>query len=225
MGIDPEKWPARKTCFYSAFQPGHCLLRLSQRAINASDLMVGVVRMAEGTGEIECSANALQRRAGLIASGVQHALKTDNRGFIGHLFQSLCQPLLSQIQVSHQERSIRVSMESIRVSGSFFKPDVRSFFRASEVPAVDVEKLEVTAPSFWIRPPRVLVGDASLLQPSDMHTNRCHPVMGPLKIGLCCQNLLQCRDGVSVLEVLRWAPQNPRPGKMSLWQCRVEFQG
>src|SRR3984893_12315230 len=57
-----------------------------------------------------------------------------------------------------------------------------------------------------------------------MHTNRCHPVMGPLKIGLCCQNLLQWRDGVSLLEILGWPPQNPRPCKMSLWQCRVEFQ-
>src|ERR1700730_360428 len=147
MGIDPEKWPARKTSFCGAFQPGHRLLSLSQRAIDAGDLMVGVVRMAERTREIECSANALQRRAGLIAAGVQHALKTDNQGFVGHLFQSRCQPLLSQIQVSRQERSIRVSMKSIRVSRSLFKPAVRSFFRASEVPAVEVEKLEVTAPS------------------------------------------------------------------------------
>src|ERR1700694_506719 len=142
MGIDAEKWPAWKTSLYGAFQPGHRFLSLSQRAINACDLMVGVVRMAEGTWEIKCPANTLHRRAGLIAPGVQHALKTDNQGFVGHLFQSRCQPLLSQIQVSRQERSIRVSMKSIRVSRSFFKPDVRSFFRASEVPAVEVEKLE-----------------------------------------------------------------------------------
>src|SRR5580692_6007561 len=225
MGIDAEKWPARKTSFHTTFQPGHRFLTLSQRAIYAGDLIVGVVRMAEGTWEIECSANTLQGRAGLIAPGVQHSLKTDNQGFVRHLFQSRRQPLLSQIQMPRQERSIRVSMEGIHVSGSFSKPEVRNFFRASEVAAVNVEILEVTAPRLWIRPARVLVGDAPLLQPSDMHTNRCHPVMGPLKIRLCCQYLLQRRDGVSVLEIFRWTPQNPSPGKMSLWQCRVEFQG
>src|ERR1700680_3761686 len=97
MGIDPKKRPARKTSFYSAFQPGHRLLSLSQRAINAGDLMVGVVRMSEGTGGIECSANTLQRKANLITPGVQHTLKTNNQGFVGHLFQGLSQPLLSQI--------------------------------------------------------------------------------------------------------------------------------
>src|SRR5579872_4550318 len=185
MGIDAGKWPARETSFYSAFQPGHRFLSLSQRAINAGDLIVGVVRVAEGTWEIECSANTLQRGAGLIAPGVQHALKTDNQWFVRPLFQSRCQPLLSQIQVPSQERSVRVSMESIDVSGSFSKPNVRNFLRTSEVAAVDIKILEIAAPCLRIRPPRALVGDAPLLQPPDMHTNRCHPVMGPLKIRLC----------------------------------------
>ena len=48
--------------------------------------------------------------------------------------------------------------------------------------------------------------------------------MGPLKIGSSCQNPFQRGDGISMLEILRRALQDPCPGQMSLGQCRVERQ-
>ena len=68
-------------------------MRFTQYGINTGDLIVGVVGMAEGTRGIQCSANTLERRAGLVAASVQHALKADDQGFFGQSFQSLCQPV------------------------------------------------------------------------------------------------------------------------------------
>ena len=90
------------------------------------------------------------------------------------------------------------------------------FFCAREVPAIEIKNLEVKGPSLWIRSLRQLVGNARFLKPSDMGTNRGHPVMGPLKIGSSCENLSERGDGLGVLEIPRRAPQDPRSSQMSL---------
>jgi hypothetical protein len=88
-----------------------------------------------------------------------------------------------------------------------------------------VKELEVVAPGLWIRPLRLLVGDARLLKPSDMQTNRSHPVMGALIIRLHRQNLFQRSNGVRMLEILRRTPQDKCSRGMSLWEHRVQHQG
>ena len=86
MGIDLEEGPAGETGVDAAFQPRHGLVRFPQYGINAGDLIVGVVRMAEGARGIQSPANTLERRAGLVAPGVQHALHADDQRLVAQLF-------------------------------------------------------------------------------------------------------------------------------------------
>ena len=72
----------------AAFQPRHRLVRFAQYGINAGDLIVGVVRVAEGTRGIQRPTDTLECKVGLIAPGVQHALHADDQGLVRQLFQS-----------------------------------------------------------------------------------------------------------------------------------------
>ena len=86
MRIDLEERPAGETGVDAAFQPRHRLVRFPQYGINAGDLIISVVRMAEGVRRIESPADTLDRRAGLVAPGVQHALQADDQGLVAQLF-------------------------------------------------------------------------------------------------------------------------------------------
>ena len=66
MGIDLEERPARESGIDAAFQPRHRLVRFAQYGINAGDLIIGVVSMAEGARRIERPADTLDRS---VASG------------------------------------------------------------------------------------------------------------------------------------------------------------
>ena len=98
MGIDPEERPARKPGVDAPFEPRHRLVRVPEYRINAGDVVVGVVRVAEGTRGIQRLTNTLQCEVGLTAPGVQHALKGDEPGLVRQLFQSRRQPLLGELQ-------------------------------------------------------------------------------------------------------------------------------
>src|SRR5258706_514628 len=79
VGIQQEEWPAGKTGVDAAFKPCQRLVPVAKQRMNASDLVVGVMRMAEGARRIERPANTLERRAFLVSPGVQHALKADEQ--------------------------------------------------------------------------------------------------------------------------------------------------
>src|ERR1700686_3414567 len=108
--------------------------------------MVGVVDMAKGTRRIQRLPDPLQRKAGLVASGVQQALKADGHRLVRQLFQSLRQSLPGQLQVSVEEGTLRGIIATIYVSRCFSEPDLRCLLRAREVPAVEIDKLEVKGP-------------------------------------------------------------------------------
>ena len=52
-GILQKKRPAGETGVYGAFQPRHRFVLVPQYGINAGDIIVGVMRMAEGTWRIQ----------------------------------------------------------------------------------------------------------------------------------------------------------------------------
>jgi len=89
MGIDPEEGPARETRFDAALQPRHRLVRFSQYGINAGDLIISVVRVAEGARRIESSADTLDRTVALVAPGVQHTLHADDQGSSPNCFRAV----------------------------------------------------------------------------------------------------------------------------------------
>ena len=64
------------------------------------------MRVAEGTRRVERSAHTLERGAGLIPPRVQHALKADEQGLIGEMFETRRQPLFGEIQVSAQSAEV-----------------------------------------------------------------------------------------------------------------------
>ena len=59
IGIDPEEWPARESGVYAALQPLHCFLGFAQNRVNARNLIVGVVGVAEGTCGIQSPLHTL----------------------------------------------------------------------------------------------------------------------------------------------------------------------
>src|SRR6266550_6987716 len=83
MWIHLEERPAGIARVDATLQPSHRLFRFAQDGVNAGDLIIGVVRVADGNREIESLLHTLQRRVGFMAPGMQHALKTDEQGFIG----------------------------------------------------------------------------------------------------------------------------------------------
>ena len=132
---------------------------------------------------IQRLAHTLKRQLGLIPPGVQHALQADEQGS-RRAVASEPPPTVARPDPGLRSSAEAVGEpESAPVPGAFSKPGLRCLLRAREVPAVEIDKLEVLAPSLWIRPLRLLVGHARFLKPSDMQTNRGHPVMGPLKLG------------------------------------------
>ena len=62
MRIDPEERPAGEAGVHAAFEPRHRLVGVTEDRIHAGDLVVGVVRVAEGTRQIERPAHTLERR-------------------------------------------------------------------------------------------------------------------------------------------------------------------
>jgi hypothetical protein len=71
------------------------------------------------TAGVECGAHAGERRVGLIAPRVNHALKADDQWIVGQLRASDRQAVLGQIQVAHEQRRLRVKIERIRGARSF----------------------------------------------------------------------------------------------------------
>src|SRR6266446_340479 len=160
-----------------------------------------------------------------MAPGVHHALKGDEPGLVGYLFQSRRQPLLGELEVSAQQRRSYASGERVHASRAFSEPGLRRFFRAREIPAEDIEPLEVTGPSLWIHEPAMIVGDPRFWKSADMQTDPGHPVMGSLEIRSPGQYLFQSGHGLRVLKVLGRAPQDPGPRQVSLRQRRVQGEG
>ena len=70
MWIDPKERPTGETGVDAAFQPCHRLVRFSENCIHRRDLVIGMVRVAEGTRQVDRAPNTLERRAGLIAACV-----------------------------------------------------------------------------------------------------------------------------------------------------------
>ena len=180
IGIQPEERPASEPRVDAAFQPRHRRVRFPKHRVDAGDIVVGVVGVAEGTRGIERATNTLQGEVRLTAPGVQHALKGDEPGLLWCLLQGRRQPLLGELQASAQQRRDYASSERVHISGTFSEPGLRCPFRALEVPTKDMEPLEVTGPCFRIHEHTLLVGDARFREPSDMQANTRHPVMGPL---------------------------------------------
>ena len=83
MWIDPEERPTGETGVDTAFQPRHGPVGVTEYCIHAGDLVVGVMRVAERTRQVERSANTLERRVALIAPRVQHALKAGDQRLVG----------------------------------------------------------------------------------------------------------------------------------------------
>jgi len=104
MWIHLEERPTGEAGLDGAFQPCHRLVRIPDYCVNARDLIVAVVRVAEGTRAIQRVTNTLQCQVGLIAPGVQHALKADDKGLVRMLFQSRRQPLFGELQVPAEQR-------------------------------------------------------------------------------------------------------------------------
>ena len=105
MGIDPEERPARKPGVGAAFEPRHRLVRFPEYRINAGDVVVGVVRVAEGTRGIQRLTNTLRVRGRFDGAGRAACLEwLTIKGSSGSLFQSRRQPLLGELQVSAQQR-------------------------------------------------------------------------------------------------------------------------
>ena len=100
MWIAPEDRPTGETGVDTAFQPCHGLVGVPEDGIHAGDLVVGVMRVAEGTRQVEGSAHTLERQASLAAPRVQNALKACDQRLVGKMLQSSRQPLLGAIQVS-----------------------------------------------------------------------------------------------------------------------------
>ena len=118
-----------------------------------------------------------------------------------------------------------MSRQRIQIARSISQPRPGFLFRARKISAHEVEPCEVAASSLWIGPLCTLVGDAGVFQPSDMLTNRRHPVMSALEVRSGDQHLFQRRDGLRMLKVFRWAPQDPGARQLSLGQLPVERQG
>ena len=216
MWIDAEERPAGITGVNTTFQPRNGLVRIAQGGIHTRNLIIGVVRMAERAWRIERPANTLEGRASLVSPGVEHALRTDDQGLFGVQLQPRGQALLRCIQVAQHQRRERMIPQSISGSWLLSDPVLPGLFRSREVPAEEVNELEVIGPGSGIREPRPLVGDVRVFKSPDMPTYRRHPVVGPLIIRLRHQNLFQCRDGIGVLEILGRAPQDECPGRVSL---------
>ena len=70
MWIDLEEGPAGKTSLYGTLQPCHRSFLVSQRAVDAGDFVVQVVRVAERMRSIQGFAHALQGKLVLISPGV-----------------------------------------------------------------------------------------------------------------------------------------------------------
>ena len=75
MRIDPEERPARKPGVDAPFEPRHRLVRVPEDRIDAGNVVVGVVRVAEGTRGIQRLTNTLECEVGSIATRVRYALK------------------------------------------------------------------------------------------------------------------------------------------------------
>src|SRR5580765_2248652 len=85
-------------------------------------------------------------------------------------------------------------------------PGLAGLFGASEISAVEINELEVTAACPRIRSLRVGVRAARFLQSSDVQADGGNAVMGLLEAGLDRDHSSQRFERVSVLEALRRTP-------------------
>src|ERR1700693_4660290 len=107
MWIHSEERPAGEPSVDRALQPIHGLFRVPQQCVNAGNLMVGVVQMAEGSGATQCFSDALQRGVRLVAVGVEEASKAKKERIVLQFFHSRRQLLSGEFQVSIQEGGVR----------------------------------------------------------------------------------------------------------------------
>ena len=56
------------------------------------------------------------------------------------------------------------------------------------------------------------------------HADRRHAVVRALQVGAHGQHLFEGVDGLDVLEVLRWTPEDPRSRQMRFWKIGRERQ-
>jgi hypothetical protein len=99
-----------------------------------------------------------------------------------------------------------------------FHPGLSDFLRTPEVAGAETDELEIVRAILRIRPHGQIVRDPRLFEPSDVQTNRRHPIVGTVEIRLRRQHPFERRDRFSVLEILRRTPEDRRPGPMALGQ-------
>ena len=80
--IHSEEWPTGEPCIHASFEPGHRVACLAEHGVDASNLIVRVMRMPEGLGARECGPYAFERRRPLLMPGVEHALVAHDPGLV-----------------------------------------------------------------------------------------------------------------------------------------------
>ena len=148
--IDAEKRPAREARVNRALQPRHGLFGVPQQGVNAGNLMVRVVYMTQGTRRIQRFPRTLQRGADLVAASAEQALKGNEEGIVLVVFCRSRHSLASQLQVSDKKCARHGKSESIGAFGRLSEPDPRPLLRPCEVPAIEVDKLEVLGLCFGV---------------------------------------------------------------------------
>jgi hypothetical protein len=83
MWIHAKKRPTGETGVDAAFQPCDRLVRFSENGIHRRNLVIGMMRVAEGTRQVDRAPNTLERRAGLIAPCVKNSLKAGDQRLVG----------------------------------------------------------------------------------------------------------------------------------------------
>lgn len=122
MWINPEEGPAGEAGVDGAFQPRHRLVRFPEYRMDAGDVVVSMVRVAEGTRGIERAMNTLQGQIGLTVPGVQHALLAEDQGLVGKVFRCSRQALFGEFEVAAQQRGESASAERIHALRAFSVP-------------------------------------------------------------------------------------------------------
>ena len=140
MGSILKKGQHANPVSYTALQPLHCLMGFAQYGVNARDLIVGVMSMAEGTrGNPAPGARTVSASSGWLRRACSMPCRLMIKGLVRKLLQGFHQPVFGQIQVSGHQRKLCVIPESIRALALSLDPGFCCLLRPREVAAVEVE--------------------------------------------------------------------------------------
>src|SRR6185437_14672051 len=120
--INGEKRPAGEARVYRALKPAHCFRRITQQAVNAGDLMIGVVRVAKRSRHGAGLAYAVEGPTTFTAISRDESLQANEDWVFLVPFEHLLHQSRRGINVASQQSRPWAIIYRIDVSGALLEP-------------------------------------------------------------------------------------------------------